>query len=429
MPPKGKPAVAEGLIRPAVLNLVRGIVVIALGLSAYLAWASLAGGGVAGCGPESGCDKVLRSRYAYWLGVPVSLIAVLLYAGLLAATFRLGRGAPAEAQRQTWRALVPIAVAILGAALWFVGLQFIVIKAVCPFCMGAHACGAAVALLLLANAPFRDAPEKPWQVEKQVFVPPALGRRLALGGVAGIVLLVAGQALHQRRAFEVKSLAGGATVEPKAKADRFFAVHGGAVQLNLHEVPVIGPPDAPHVMLSLFDYTCHHCRLMHAHLMAAHRALSNRLAIVSLPMPLDPQCNFTVTRTHPDHVNACEFARLGLAVWRADRTKHERFEDWMFAPDRPPPPREARAFAEQLVGTNALARAWDDPWVTNAITLGVRLYATNYYGLGRGNMPQLILGTNIVTGNLRGPEDLYSLLAVNLGLTFPPAPATTPATR
>ena len=49
-------------------------------ITAYLALASLdLSGQVPGCGQDSGCDKVLNSPWAYWLGIPVSLLGLGLY--------------------------------------------------------------------------------------------------------------------------------------------------------------------------------------------------------------------------------------------------------------------------------------------------------------------------------------------------------------
>ena len=46
----------------AALNAARFLLVVALGVSAYLAWTSFTHGSLVGCGPESDCDRVLQSR-------------------------------------------------------------------------------------------------------------------------------------------------------------------------------------------------------------------------------------------------------------------------------------------------------------------------------------------------------------------------------
>ena len=49
------------------LNWVRVLVLVAIAGAGYLAWVSFHNAPVAGCGAESGCSKVLQSRWAYWL--------------------------------------------------------------------------------------------------------------------------------------------------------------------------------------------------------------------------------------------------------------------------------------------------------------------------------------------------------------------------
>ena len=56
----------DGQVRPGLLRAIRLFALAAMAISAYLAWISYTGGKPVGCGPESGCDKVLQSRWAYW---------------------------------------------------------------------------------------------------------------------------------------------------------------------------------------------------------------------------------------------------------------------------------------------------------------------------------------------------------------------------
>jgi hypothetical protein len=400
---------------------------------------------------------VLHSRWAYWFGIPVSGIALLVYGAIFTVTFRLGLKSPPLLQRKAWAVLIPCAIVVVGAALWFVCLQLFAIKTVCPFCMTLHGLGLASALLLLFNAPLRAAPDKPWQKEKTVFVPPDVAKKLSLVALFGLALLAGGQTLHQPKTYQVQPIgsgpaspavgtqaivssnlrsgapvnaagqalgesAKGLTSGPnQAKAVRFFQIYDGLFQFDMNEVPVIGSPAAPRAMVSLFDYTCKHCRLMHHHLLEVHREFSNQLAIVSLPMPFDPSCNYTVKRRHPDHTNACEYARIGLAVWRADRSKQPEFDDWLFAPPRPPSLTITRQFAAGLVGSNAFEKAFEDKWVTEQIQRDVTLYATNYIHFQIGDLPQVIIGSNVVHGSISGAADLYPVLERQLGLKLAPS--------
>ena len=396
MASRHRPALQEGFVRPGVVLAVRMLILVAIGVGCYLLWVSLSGGAVAGCGPESSCDKVLHSRWSKWLGLPVSALALVVYGGVLAGTFWLRLTVPAPQQGKVWRWLIPAAVALIGAALWFVVVQGLILRSFCPFCMTAHTCGLLAAALLLWSAPFRDPPEKLWQQEKQVFVPPASARRLALLGMAGVVLLALGQFILTQKEYVVK-------------------MFEGKMELNLREVPIIGSPEAPHSVVSLFDYTCSHCRLMHGHLMEARQRFSNQLSIVSLPVPLCEKCNRTVKRTPREHVQACDYARIGLAVWRAKPKAQAQFDDWVFGPASPPALDEARKYASELAGPASFETALKDPWIDQQIQRDVSIYETNNLR-GVIRMPQLIVGTNVYSGNFGRVEDLYRGLADNLGL-------------
>ena len=141
--PKRKPASKETLDRSELL-LVRLAFIGAFGISAFLAWNSLQGGGVPGCGPESDCDKVLSSRWSFLFGLPVSLFALPVYLAAIVLLFQ---------KTIRWKTLLPVALIVLGAALWFVGLQAFALRAFCKFCMAAHIAGGLAALFLLRNNP------------------------------------------------------------------------------------------------------------------------------------------------------------------------------------------------------------------------------------------------------------------------------------
>jgi uncharacterized membrane protein/thiol-disulfide isomerase/thioredoxin len=437
-------------LRAGVLMTVRLLFVAAMGISAYLAWLSLTGGQAVGCGPDSGCDQVLHSRWAYWFGLPVSMLALGIYSLILGASFRLTAETPDAVRQKTWGWLIPSAMVVLGAALWFVGLQALVVKAFCPFCMAAHACGSIAALMLLLNAPLRSAAANGVE-SKQALITRRSLVRFALIAVAGVWVLIAGQVVSRPRTGIVASLpemsnavtssavsvnsslprtsspAPSSNPPPVAVAQpqrpspppkRLFPVYGGRFEINLDEAPLIGAPTNQHVIVSLFDYTCHHCREMHPRLLEAQQKFSNSLVIVNLPMPLDPGCNPTVKLPSPMHTNACHYAILSLAVWRADRAKHREFDDWIFAPERPPPIAAARQRAVELIGAAAFDKAMRDPWVAQQLEQDVAIYEAAY-NAKQGNMPQLILGQSVAVG-IFPPEELYRLLGEHLGLKAVP---------
>ena len=448
---KSKSTQGEGQNRAGVLHAIRFLALVAMAASAYLAWISLSGNAAIGCGPDSPCDKVLQSRWSYWFNVPVSVFALMTYSLMLGASFRLSPKNDAKVRRSAWAWMVACALMVLGAAAWFSALMYFTIKAVCPYCLVSHGCGAVASLLILFSAPLRHPSAKPWELEKLVFVAPRTFRKVAFIAFVARSILIAGQVSYQRPTLVVQrmdvatnsastlaptSAVAQATAstnvsspsaivpppapKPEAPAplQRMFPIYGGRFQVNVHDAPVIGSPTNEHVVVSLFDYTCHHCRSMHPLLLETQQMFSNSLVIVSLPMPLDPNCNPTMQRHHPSHTNACDYAWLGLAVWRADRTKHHEFDDWLMTGDKPPSLLETRQKAAQLVGAEVLDKAMLDPWVEQQLKLNVGIYELAYRAQ-RGSMPQLIVGPNVALGIYSKPE-LLKLLTDGLGLKAAP---------
>lgn len=444
----GAGAVAEWSEQIGFWLAVRGLLLAALGIAGYLGWHAWAGTAPVGCGPASGCDRVLNSRWAWWFGVPVSLLAAGAYSAMLWASFnRQGSPSGKQGGRRVWGlVLVAGAVAVLLMAVWFVGLQVLVLRAFCRYCLAAHLCGGVASALVLwvAVRPEREAGPGP---QGRGRAEPGWGGagQLGLGLWAGVVaagVVVLGQLVHQPKSFLLTSLPrqtnavpSGPVTEPTspervgpalvaaqsagaAQPVRLFSFYEGRFTVNLHEVPVIGSPTNPQVVVSLFDYTCQHCQAMHRVLVEAHRRYSNQLVIVSLPMPLDPQCNPWVVRAPPEHTNACAYARLSLAVWRADRTKHREFDDWMFAEASPPPLAQAVAKASALVGAAAVAQAQQDPWIEQQLKLAFAVYGLAYQA-NRGELPQVIVGTNVALGSFP-KEEFFALLERNLGLKAGP---------
>jgi uncharacterized membrane protein len=374
------------------LILIRALVGLSALVSGYLLLTSLQGGHVAGCGPASSCNQVLASRWAHWLGLPVSAPALLLYAAIVLATFWERPRSPPRIRRRALTFLSMAAGATLVAAVYFVGLQIFVIRELCPYCLVAHLAASAAAILILRDGAHPS-------------------RTVVRGAVLGAAVLIAGQWINRPATHEIRAGSGSETTAPTARKPRQLEIFGGLFKINIDEVPLIGRRDAPAVMVSLLDYTCRHCRKMHGILLEAERIHGGRLAIVTLPMPLDAACNKVIPRTAPPHASACQYARLGLAVWRADPSKMDRFNDWIFEPAIPPVLEGAIGYAQDIVGEEALGRGMNDPWVEQQLAQNIAIYEATYKRFGKGVMPQLIVGDNIVFGELEnGMQDLEMLL-------------------
>jgi uncharacterized membrane protein len=390
------------------LNAGRLLFFVALAISVYLAINSWNGGGVAGCGPESDCDKVLSSRWATVLGVPIGFFAVPVYVAGLGCLFQ---------SNIPWRVLTMIVTTVLIMALWFVGLQMFALRAFCKFCMAAHISGAIAAIILLRRNPLAG---------KLTFAP------IAAALAASVVMIAAQVASTPSGPVQVSSvnkskpastnvpvtnLAGfSGTNTTAASAAPTFTILQGTVTLDLTKVPVAGPLNAQHKFVKLFDYTCHHCRDLHHLLEPVKKRYSNDVAIISLPMPLDANCNPTMKTTPRAHVNACEYAKLALAVFLAEPGKFEQYSNWLFFPPLPPELSAAREQAARLVGKEKLNAALNDPRILEQIKLDADIFTKTSRLARKSTLPQLIFARGASVGGIDNAQQLNQILYDAIGL-------------
>lgn len=414
---------------PAAVGLARLLLLVAFGLTCYLATASFKSGGLAGCGPEGGCGEVLRSRWAYWLGVPVSVPAGLLYLTLLGLTFRMGKNPDGTEPRTSRLLLQTGCVTVIGAGLWFVSLQAFAVGKFCPFCCATHGVAAVASVILLRWVGAMSGAD---------LMSACAGAAVTLGILAG------GQFAYEPKTFNVSGMGTGGTnavaaqgasnavpavspkpsspvtppvaVKPAEPPHPMIELHNGRFNIDLTEYPVIGSPTAPKVMVSLFDYTCKYCRATHQPIVQVQQTFSNELAVLSLPMPLDSMCNRFVRRTPSAHTNACQFAAIALAVFRADRAKFRQYDEWLMSTLPRTTIDQARLEAVALVGAPSLDKALSDPWIGKTIQMAIDLYGANSEAGRSGNMPQMIIGTNIVSGTINGVNGLFELVEKGMGL-------------
>ncbi len=440
----------DGVLRGGYVMLIRLLLAVAAGVSGYLLSVSLSGGSAIGCGPGSACDEVLQSRWAYVFGVPVSVFALVLDAALLLTTFSCGPKSQPKARRKAWELLFLGALLVLAGALWFVALQIVVVQAICKWCMTAHAAGSIAAVMLLLRLPLRETADRR---DKEPAVLRSTAVKLAAVALLAFALFAVGQVLVAPKtsmetvipaattssaplasnsvlvsktniiavptnpATPAPALAQTSAPAPAAVPTNvtsavppgWLGMFGGAVKINLREVPIWGSPDAPHKLVSLYDYSCHHCAAMHSRVQAVAREFPGKLAVVSLPMPLDNRCNPLIKRAPPAHINACAYAKLGLAVWRAKPGAIEAYDDWFFevfnssqaVPPQPPSLEAAKQHAIGLLGdAGKLEQALLDPWIDQQIAMDVGVFEVSWKEFKNDRMPQFIIGTNLVSGIL-----------------------------
>lgn len=297
---------------------------VALLLTGYLTYKSVTGGTPAGCGDGSGCAAVFGTKWSKWLGLPVSGLAGAVYVVVMATL--VGR------RRLGGPVLAAAAVAVLGAGAWFMYVQWFEVGAVCVWCTAGHAVGAVLAVTLLSAT---------------------AGRHLLPGVVAGgvgVAALVGVQLTADDPVFLLDE--GGGTRDGAT-----LTLLDGRLDLNLADEMVLGDPESDRLLVKMFDYNCPHCR--HAHDVTQDLP---GVAVVLLPVPLNPDCNAYATRMPLEQFDhSCGLAEIALAVQRLDATQLEAFDRWVYGDGWPRTAAQAQAFAESLVDPALLRLELNDP--------------------------------------------------------------------
>ncbi len=113
--------------------LIPGLAVLGLGVSAYLAYVEISHT-AAVCGPVGECNVVQTSRYAQIAGVPVAVLGLINYLGVL-ALWAVQRSGVGRWARPASLALLGLALAGVLFSIYLTLLELFVIHAVCMWCL------------------------------------------------------------------------------------------------------------------------------------------------------------------------------------------------------------------------------------------------------------------------------------------------------
>jgi len=480
------------------------------GLSLWMARRSAGGRGLPGCGAGSGCDAVTRSRWAKWLGVPVALPAGLLYLLVLAAVATVIAMPAAGSGHAAREALLGAAPLLAAAALWFTGLQWLLLRRLCLYCLLLHAIGLAVAGTIAFGLPggelrfaYAGLPGGEWMgvisiaavgvaalVLGQVLVAPRT--YVVRSGVSGPLSVVSGEETFvsgdkptaQRSGAsdasrevattqgDVRSSGTTDRVEVRKIALRESVLHGddirgsaalrprpvagtgaigsfpalqrtptlpspgitgegnagnagvaqnpylgrrimtcGRIPLRGGMWPTVGLPEARHVLVFLFCYTCSNCRHLRPLLAEVMGRDPGRFALTFVPVPTHPGCNPNIRDCGAEHADACAYARLALWVWKADWSKLAQWNEFLFARGKLPGLSAAQRRAEALLGRALGDPRAAEPEADRLIGLGISLHKST----GANLTPTLLMPRNYVAGHVPTAEKLEEILEKEIG--------------
>ena len=432
--------------RPLTRWAMRILAIIGLALGVFLTWVAYSHGPIPGCGVNSSftCDAVLVSRWAKWLIFPVSLLASLVYLAMLLASFLI---APVNWERNRRRTAWAFSVLLAGsvmlfcAAVWFVFLLKVIMDESCPYCVATHSCGLALSLLGFGVSAKRSAAfqAKPAAVPDYLLegdsppkAPPSPrgvggGRRSAVVGIVGVAALIVGQLVYVSPEVYVTAIAGRPDLDSGPGLDREITVLSRRARLRTHDHPILGSPDAKHVAVCLYDYTCPNCRPHHRGLQQAMKRYGDQLAIILLSVPRDMKCNSLITTAGASHEGACYRAEAGMGLWRVRPDLYADFDTWMYKIDGVRTDAEIREYIVDRIGEEAYTAAQEDPWIAREIEQSVGLYRKVIEITRDATIPKLIVGSAVVVGGDETPQELFDALEELIDLT-PAAPAAEAAT-
>lgn len=275
------------------------------------------GGGLPGCGPQSGCEALERTRWGTVPGLqwPVSFVGFAYFLALLMAWMVAGRDVPAAAQ---W--LLRIGGA---ASLLFIGVM-LTLRKVCPYCVGVHAANLAVVVLIEREMLRRARQALPgggpmsWVRVRRI-----AGSALATFLAVSLLLGVANARMHQKQLASAESDRRQATDKILAQAQAVSEVPasqatgdiwGNAGFTGRYR---LGPEASPIRIVMLTDYQCEDCNKVEPEVEAILASRNDvSLSVKHYPMCTEASpgvpCNrFAKKSMHP---NACWAARAAEAA-------------------------------------------------------------------------------------------------------------------
>jgi uncharacterized membrane protein len=205
---------------------------------------------------------------------------------------------------------------------------------------------------------------------------------------------------------------------PRKRLVKFL---GGNLSLDVYKHPLIGSPEAPHVMVEMVSYDCPHCRKMH-HIMEKGRArYGDQMAILVMPVPLEMSCNKMVTDPKASHRGACATARFALGVAALQPRSFEKLHNWLMSGDKKKPPALEKLIpkAYAMVDRDRLRTLTRGEQLNKQIAEYVNLFGKlrNRPGAGKDfGLPVQILGDKVLSGTVEKEKEVFAAWEEHLGV-------------
>jgi len=348
-----------------------------------------------GCGAgDSACAEVWTSPYSHVFGISLAAWG-LGYSSLVISAVVACRRSTTVRSALFLPALTSVG-AIVGV--WLSGLMFVEMESRCAWCLAVHGLNFLTFLASVGRAGIllkREAARRTETGDSRSLLKPIVaaisGGLLLSDAVVGFVFLFRSDPQ--------------AIVVPVPVIDDPVAL---VAQTSNAEGPrtASGSDSARRVVVLFSCLTCSSCRQAHHDLSAWQSMHRDELRIEYRFAPLSPTCNprWQGTEPAPEQRQACELAKLLLAVTLADQKQFEPFQEWLYEHQLGLTLEAAKMEAERRIGRDELAAALKNP----AIAERLRSDVAQAQRLQVKTVPKLFLSNGAVVGPLT-PANLERL--------------------
>lgn len=408
-----------------------------------------------GCNNEDDCLSLSEGRWGRVLGVRVTHVAAGVWALMLLTAAGLVSGIAGDWRPMLWNLLAASVLVASLAGGWFILLQAIVLRRWCRRCNLAHAGAFAALVTVIFLAPG----DVPWLqlgtvavaligvfIALQVFFPPAQFTVAATPDATDAA--VSEESVTDAQASGAPIVEATPTVQPHTLIDatdahlqsapqpaisarrsspastpRTVRLAGGRVALRTDSWPMLGDPSTPHVIALMMDYLCKDCCQVHRLLLDAVARSAGSLAVLILPVPMDPQTHPSLRPPKPPYDNPRAYARLAMAMHHLSPDAFLAWDRQLVHADPMPMIDRATAFAHTLVAPEALTQVMANPLIDATLRESAMWFTT----AGPMQVPKLLLPQSIITGRIPDVSTLLQIIEKGRS-PAPPLHAVSPVT-
>jgi uncharacterized membrane protein/protein-disulfide isomerase len=204
-----------------------------------------------------------------------------------------------------------------------------------------------------------------------------------------------------------------------SKKSRLIKLLGGKLTLDVYEHPVIGSPEAPHIVVEIISYDCPHCRKMFPIMEHALERYGDQVALLVMVEPLDKECNKLITNPEMSHPGSCATAKLAMGIARVNPSAFATFHEFLMSTkDKPPEMQAVLPKAYVLADRDQLRKLTQGDELTKQLDSYVDLFATLQKRSGEKTfgLPVQILGDHVMHGSVEHEEDVFQAWEKYLGV-------------